>query len=187
VRVGYGAKTGLSGSLKPGAEVSIVARSETGNGHAESYLRHKVNNGKRSVIAAPIGPHGSQEDRQAATWIVRRGLAKSDCVSFESRDRPGEFIRHYNYVLYVAPYNGSATMAGDATFCPVSALSGTSAEPGEGSATSSLRSFNFPDRYLRTYYSQGYIASATGSARFQDGGKTFKEDATFTIVDPLAP
>jgi hypothetical protein len=44
-----------------------------------------------------------------ATWIVEPGLANSSCVSFESANGSGDYIRHYNFELYLEPNAGRAS------------------------------------------------------------------------------
>jgi non-reducing end alpha-L-arabinofuranosidase len=62
-----------------------------------------------------------------ATWIVKPGLANSSCVSFESANGSGDFIRHFNFQLFLEPSDGSAQFALDATFCPRAGNSGSNA------------------------------------------------------------
>ena len=46
-----------------------------------------------------------------ATWIVHPGLANSSCVSFESANGSGDYIRHYNFELYLEPNDGTTLFA----------------------------------------------------------------------------
>jgi hypothetical protein len=41
-----------------------------------------------------ITSSSSASDKADATWIVRRGLADNSCVSFESYNYPGDYLRH---------------------------------------------------------------------------------------------
>ncbi|WP_022979551.1 AbfB domain-containing protein [Ideonella sp. B508-1] len=74
-----------------------------------------------------------------SAYLVRDGLANAACVSFESQDTPGRFLRHYAYRLQLNANDGSAQFAQDATFCPEAGLSGQG---------TTLRSYNYPDRVL---------------------------------------
>jgi len=70
------------------------------------------------------------------------GLASPACVSFESRDQPGAYLRHANALLWSDIYDGSANFSKDATFCFRAPLSGT--DP----ASHALESFNYPGNYI---------------------------------------
>ncbi|MEV4282038.1 AbfB domain-containing protein [Actinoplanes xinjiangensis] len=70
-------------------------------------------------------------------FLVRQGLADAGCVSFESAEHPGFYLRHRNYVLLLERYDASGLYRSDATFCPQAS--------GGGFA---LRSVNFPDHHL---------------------------------------
>src|SRR5580693_2456404 len=87
--VGYGAATGLSGTLAPGSEISLQATTACCTG---DY----VSNRNGSVVIAPITSGSTEQDRGDASWIVRRGLADTSCLSFESKSNPGDFLRHQN-------------------------------------------------------------------------------------------
>jgi GH43 family beta-xylosidase len=100
---------------------------------------------------------------------VVAGLANSGSgyVSFESENYPGHYLRHDNYVLRLAPHDGSSTFRSDATFRQVAGLA--------GSGWSSFQSYNFPDRYVRhSGYTLRIDTIGTDAAR---------QDATFRLVD----
>jgi hypothetical protein len=172
--VGYGASTGISGSLSIGSEISLQA---TTPGSTGNYLTDPNNTTTQAVAFSPITASSAASALGDATFIIRRGFADNTCVSFESRDQPGNFLRHYNYHLYSEPYDGSTTNAGDATFCPVAANSGSG---------SSFHSFNFPTFYIRNYGGVGYIASDGGSDPW-DTDVAWATDTTFTVTAPWAP
>jgi hypothetical protein len=77
-----------------------------------------------------------------AEWKVVPGLAETACVSFESRDQPGAYLRHSNFLLWSDISDGSLGFTLDATFCFRAALSGTDI------ASRSLESFNYPGYYV---------------------------------------
>jgi hypothetical protein len=56
-------------------------------------------------------------DGVEAEWKVVSGLADAKCVSFESRDQPGRFLRHANGLVSCEPRDEGAEFAADATFC----------------------------------------------------------------------
>ncbi|MGV9976121.1 AbfB domain-containing protein [Micromonospora wenchangensis] len=70
------------------------------------------------------------------------GLADSAGVSFESVNRPGNYLRHSGYVAGLAANDYTALLQADATFYRTAGLA--------DSSWSSFRSYNFPDRYLCT-------------------------------------
>src|SRR5947207_2813433 len=151
--VGYGAASPVpAGTLDAGSTISLRA---TTSGYTDRYIRHQNFIGTTAVISSG----SSTLDKTDATFIVRRGLASSSCVSFEARAYPGFFLRHFDYRLRLDPMDGSAVFRQDATFCPEAGRSG----PG-----TSFRSFNFPTRYIRHYNNTVYIASNGGSNAFDN-------------------
>ncbi|MEV4708829.1 AbfB domain-containing protein [Actinoplanes sp. NPDC049316] len=98
-------------------------------------VRHRDFRARIDRIAAT----SSSLDRADATFTVRAGLAGSGCVSFESVNYPGSFLRHRDGGIRLEPRDGTARYAADATFCP---------EAGRRANTVLLRSQSHPDRYL---------------------------------------
>ncbi|MFX8254348.1 AbfB domain-containing protein, partial [Acinetobacter baumannii] len=76
------------------------------------YLAHQGTNVSLSNV-------NGASDQQNATWIVRAGLGKSSCYSFEAANAPGTFLRHSYFSLDAGPNENSTGFAQDATFCPV--------------------------------------------------------------------
>ncbi|KAJ7080952.1 glycoside hydrolase family 54 protein [Mycena belliarum] len=107
----------------------------------------------------------------SASWNVVRGLANSECVSFESRDTPGSFIRHSNYKLFVNANDNSKLFHEDSTFCPRAGLNG------QGNA---FRSWNFPAHYIRHFNALGYAAANGGPSDF-DAATSFNDDVSFVV------
>jgi hypothetical protein len=106
---------------------------------------------------------------------VEPGLAESSCVSFQSVNDPGEYLRHYAFELYLETNDGcSAQFAQDATFCPV---------PGNSGSNWSLQSDNYPNQYIRHYDYTVYIASDGGSNAW-DASSLWQEDTTFIVASP---
>jgi hypothetical protein len=75
-------------------------------------------------------------------WKILPGLASPACVSFESSDQPGAYLRHANGLLWSDIFDGSANFGKDATFCFRAPLSGI------GPASHALESFNYPGNYV---------------------------------------
>ncbi|WP_030248022.1 AbfB domain-containing protein, partial [Streptomyces sp. NRRL S-350] len=113
-------------------------------------------------------------DKADATWIVRTGLADSSCLSFESANKPGRYLRHYAFELHLDPADGTARFAADATFCPT---------PGNSGTGNSLRSFNYPAKYIRHYASTAYVASNGGSNAW-DTASLWAQDTSWIASAP---
>ncbi|MBV9563453.1 MAG: AbfB domain-containing protein [Bradyrhizobium sp.] len=171
VTVRYGAPTGLSGTLTPGSEISLQATTPCCSG---DYVRNQ--NG--AVIIAPITSGSTEQDKGDATWIVRRGLANAACVSFESKNNPGDFLRHQNAALRMQPFDGTALNRSDATFCP---------EPGKDGKGNSFHSLNYPTKYIRHYYGEVYIASNGSDTNPWDTTVLWTSDTSFAVGPPWLP
>jgi hypothetical protein len=109
-----------------------------------------------------------------ATWIVQSGLANSSCISFESANDPGEYLRHYDFELYLNPDDGTWQFAQDATFCP---------QPGNSGQGYSFQSVNYPYKYIRHYDYVVYIASDGGSHPW-DNSRLWPDDTTWQVSQP---
>lgn len=164
---GYGAASGLSGTLAPGSEISLQATTACCTG---DYIRHR--NG--SVVIAPITSGSTEQDKGDASWIVRRGLADTSCVSLESRDNPGDFLRHQNLALHMQTFDGTALNRSDATFCP---------KPGKDGKGNSFRSVNDPAKYIRHYDGKVYLASDGGTNPW-DNTALWTDDTSFIVAPP---
>jgi hypothetical protein len=170
VAAGYSTSTG-SGTLTPGSRVSVRA---TTSCCTSDYLRH--DDADTKVVISSISSASSAGDKSDATWIVHAGLADSSCVSFESTNDPGQFIRHYNFELYIAPDDGTSLFAQDATFCPKTGNSGQG---------TSFQSVNYPTKYIRHFDYTGYIASDGGSNAW-DTATLWSEDTSWAVSNPWA-
>jgi hypothetical protein len=171
VAVRYGAPSPVAGgTLTPGSTISLRA---TTAGSTTRYIRHQNNNAVTSVIAA----NSAALDKNDGTWIVRRGLASNACVSFESRDFPGDFLRHFNFQLVRQPMDGTAIFRADATFCPQAGRSGTG---------TSFASFNFPTRFIRHFNNTVFIASNGGTNAF-DSATSWAADVSWAVSAPWTP
>jgi non-reducing end alpha-L-arabinofuranosidase len=171
VAVGYGAPTGLAGTLTPGSEISLRATTACCTG---DYIRNR--NG--AAVIAPVTPGSAEQDKGDSTWIVRRGLANSSCVSFESKDSPGDFLRQQNFGLHVQPIDGVALNRSDATFCP---------QPGKSGKGTSFHSVNDPTKYIRHYDGKVYVASDGDSANSWDNAAHWTDDVSFIVSPPWSP
>lgn len=126
------------------------------------------------MVITQVTPGSSPAARADATWIVQQGLADSGCVSFESADAPGEYLRHHDFELYLDPADGSAQFAYDATFCP---------RPGNSGQGYSFASYNDPYMFIRHYDYVAYIASDGGLIPW-DTPVLWHHDTTWQIIQP---
>ncbi|MFD9698694.1 AbfB domain-containing protein [Lentzea sp. NPDC059081] len=140
----------------------VVSLRVTTTGYTDRYLRHSGGVARTDVITDDTG-------RLDATYLVRPGLASSSCLSFESRNFPGQFLRHANSVLRKDTNDGSALFRGDATFCAR-----------EGSGGTALESYNIPGAFVRHYNSNVYLARQGGSNPW-DTANSFAADTTWAI------
>ncbi|MFD9092009.1 alpha-L-arabinofuranosidase B [Streptomyces collinus] len=170
VSAGYGGPTGSTGTLSPGSEISLRATTAC---CTTDYLRHQADAG----VISPVTSGSSALDRNDATWIVRRGLADTSCVSFESRNYPGDFLRHYDYRIQRQPMDGTSQFRADATFCP---------GPGRSGTGTSFASYNYPTRYLR-HYDLGVYAASDGGAHAFDSATSWSDDVSWVVSPPWAP
>ncbi|KAJ7483799.1 glycoside hydrolase family 54 protein [Mycena galericulata] len=112
----------------------------------------------------------------SASWTVVTGLGNSACVSFESRDTPGSYIRHDNFALLVNAPDGSKQFTEDATFCPQAGLNGQG---------NSIRAWGYPTRYFRHFDNVLYVASNGGVQTF-DATASFNDDVSWVVSSAFA-
>ncbi|MFC8672645.1 alpha-L-arabinofuranosidase B [Streptomyces griseorubiginosus] len=167
---GYSSGSTSTGTLTPGSRISLQAT--TSPCCTSHYLRH--NDADTKVVISNITVGSSATDKADATWIVRAGLANTSCLSFESVDKPGQFLRHYNYQLNLNFDDGGSAFAQDATFCPTTGNSGVG---------TSFQSVNFPTKYLRHYNYTVYIASNGGSNAW-DATTSWAQDTSWLTAAP---
>ncbi|MFY1675321.1 AbfB domain-containing protein [Plantactinospora sp. WMMB334] len=146
-------------TLSQGARVGLEPVARSG-----FRVRHARFVGRVDRIGAGSGWH----DRLDATFVIRSGLADRRCVSLESVNYPGYYLRHQNFRIYLHRRDGSALFAADATFCAIPGLAGRGV---------SLRSRNYPSRYLSHSGSELSIRTPEGAAG--------RAAATFTVRSPL--
>jgi hypothetical protein len=92
------------------------------------------------VVTSTVTAASSEQAKEDSTFVMTTGnnttaSQNQGCVSFESVNRPGEFLRHQNFVLHLQPNDGSALFAQDSTFCPAT---------GNNGQGTSFQSDNFP-------------------------------------------
>jgi Alpha-L-arabinofuranosidase B (ABFB) domain len=154
----------------PGSVISINATTAC---CTMFYIRH--DDADDRVVITQITAGSSALDKADATWIVQAGLADSACISFESANDPGQYLRHFDFELYLEPNDGSAQFAQDATFCP---------RPGNSGQGYSFQSVNYPTQYIRHYNYVVYIASDGGSNPWDNNLSVWPEDTTWLVTQP---
>lgn len=162
-------------SLTSGAAFTIgssISLQATTAGYTDRYLAHTGTTVNTQVVTSS----SATTLKEQASWTVVAGLGNSACYSFESVDTPGSYIRHYDFVLLVNANDGTKQFYEDATFCPQSGLSGTG---------SSIRSWNYPTRWIRHYANVGYVASNGGVHTF-DAASVFNDDTSWVVSSGFA-
>jgi non-reducing end alpha-L-arabinofuranosidase len=171
VAAGYGTSSGGgSGLLTPGSRISLRATTAC---CTTRYISHSG----ATVATAVVSASSSSTDKANASWIVRAGLANSSCVSFESRNTAGNFLRHQNFQLKLNANDGSSLFASDATFCP---------QAGKNGQGNSFQSVNFTTRFIRHFNNNVYIASNGGSNAF-DATASWADDVSWVVTGAWAP
>jgi non-reducing end alpha-L-arabinofuranosidase len=137
------------------------------------YIRH--DDGDDRVVITEITADSPALDKADATWLVQTGLADSACISFESFNDPGQYLRHFDFELYLEPNDGSSQFAQDATFCPRAGNSGQGY---------SFQSVNYPDQYIRHFQYVVYIASNGGPNPWDGNPGVWLDDTSWLVTEP---
>ncbi|MEU4219685.1 alpha-L-arabinofuranosidase B [Actinoplanes sp. NPDC026623] len=156
--------------VTPGSTVSLRATTAC---CTTRYIAHSGSTVSTQVVSSS----SSATDKANASWIVRAGLSNGSCVSLESRNTSGSYLRHQNYQLRLAANDGTSLFAQDATFCP---------QAGRNGQGNSFASVNFPDRFIRHYSNNVYIASNGGSNTF-DSANAWTDDVSWVLTSPWTP
>ncbi|KAF5696984.1 fungal alpha-L-arabinofuranosidase [Fusarium globosum] len=164
-QAGFTATSLANGPPLKGSTITIKA---TTPGFTNRYLAHDGSTVDTQVITSS----SDTSTKQKGSWIVRQGLVTSalGCVSLESVDTPGSFIRHSGFQLYVNANDGSKQFSEDATWCPQQSFDST--------GSNALRSWSYPTRYFRHYDNTGYAAMDGGWEVF-DASTDFTDDASW--------
>ncbi len=170
VAAGYGAG-GTTSPFTPGARMSLQATTAC---CTSDYIQHDASDTK--VVIAQVTSTSSAAVKADATWVVTAGLANSACVSFQSANLSGQYLRHSNFELYVNANDGTSGFAQDATFCP---------QTGNSGQGYSLQSVNYSNKYIRHYNFTVYIASNGGSNAW-DSATSWAQDTSWLVASPWA-
>ncbi len=158
-------------TLDPGPLVSLQTTASGGN---SGYIKH--DDSDDLVVVAPVTTDSSSTDKQDATFVETAGLANPNCVSFESVNKPGSYLRHQNFQFHLQPNDGSALFSQDATVCPAAGNSGQG---------TSFQSVNFPGRYIRNFSNVVYLA-ANGGTNPWDTATGWAADTSWLVAAPWA-
>ncbi|MFC7303952.1 AbfB domain-containing protein [Streptomyces monticola] len=139
-------------------------------GYTNRYLRHYDGLARTDVVDAASGDLLKRD----ATWKVVKGLGNPLCYSFESRNYPGEYLRHRDHRVRREAGSG-VLFRDDATFCPQ-----------QGSGGVRLSSANFPGSYVRHIDAEVWLATPGGTHAW-DNPASFTEDTTWSVASPWAP
>lgn len=150
--------------LSVGSSVSLRA---TTSGYTTRYIAHTG----ATINTQVVSSSSSTALKQQASWTVRAGLSNSACVSLESRDTAGSYIRHSDFALLLNANDNSKQFKEDATFCPQAGFNGQG---------SSVRAWGYPTRFIRHYNNVAYVASNGGVHAFDAAG-VFHDDASWVI------
>ena len=147
----------------------LVSLRVTTPGFTDRYLRHQDSLARTDVPANDLV-------KQDATFWTRPGLANSSCVSFESRNFPGRYLRHRGHRVYNDQNDATPLFAQDATFC---------AQPGRlaGAGNVSLASVNVAGGFIRHYNEEVWVATQ-GAGHAWDNPSSFDADATWNNAAP---
>jgi hypothetical protein len=161
-------------TLDPGPLVSVQATTAC---CTADYIKH--DDSDDLVVIAPITASSSATDKQDATWVETAGLANPSCVSFESVNKPGYYLRHQNFQFHLQPNDGSVLFSMDATFCP---------GPGNSGQGTSFQSVNFPGRFIRHFNFTVYLASdGPPGTNPWDTPTSWTDDTSWLVAAPWAP
>lgn len=168
---GSPAPPAASGSpgLSPGSLISIEATTACCRTFSIAH-----DSGDDQVRITQVTASSSLAARAEATWIVRPGLADGSCLSFESADTPGAYLRHHDFALFLDPDNGSTHFAQDATFCP---------QPGNSGEGHSFESLNDPSMFIRHFDYIVFIASDGGQLPW-DATTLWHHDTSWSVIAP---
>ena len=161
-------------ALEPGPLVSLES---TSPGSTNQFVTHDDTDDV--VVTSTVTASSSDQAKEDSTFVETAGNANPSCVSFESINRPGEFLRHQNFVLHLQPNDGSAPFANDSTFCP---------QAGNNGQGMSFQSVNFAGRFLRVFQGGMFLAGdGINTGNPWDTSVGWTDDTSWLVQPGLAP
>ncbi len=136
------------------------------------FLRHN----ESWAVTEVVNDSTSATVKADASWRIVSGLANSSCYSFESRNFPGEYLRHANSRVRRDRLQDSDVFRQDATFC---------SSVGQRGGVR-LAAYNFPARFIRHYASEVWIADGRGGDA-RNVPTSFEADTSWSIDSAWAP
>lgn len=116
-------------------------------------------------FTARIDPY--VEPVEDSIFKIVPGLADPSCVSFESKNHPGYYLKHENFEIILKKYEDTDLFKDDATYKVV---------PGLADETRiSFQSYNYPYRYIRHREYNLYIENIETDLD--------REDATYIKIE----
>jgi hypothetical protein len=158
-------------TLDPGQLISLQM---TTPGSTSNFVKH--DDSDDLVVTVPVTASSSNTDKQDATWVETVGLNNPSCVSFESVNKPGSYLRHQNFQFHLQPNDGSSLFSQDATFCQNASNSGQGV---------SFQSVNFTTKYIRSFDNALYLAS-NGGTNAWDTTTGWSDDSSWVVATPWA-
>lgn len=120
------------------------------------FIQHKI------YFGAYISANGIIPDDDV--FKIVPGLADPNCISLESKNFPGNYLKHENSKIILKQYDGQANFNDCATFKMVSGLA-------DGSLIS-FQSYNYPDRYI--FHKDMYLQIGEITTDTEKSSATFK-------------
>jgi hypothetical protein len=145
----------------------------TSPGHTDRFLRHQNGLARADVVDAA----SNAALKGDATFVVRRGLDDPTCYSFESRNRPGQYLRHANFRVSLGGDVADPFFRTDATFC---------AHPGKAPGSVRLASVNVRGHNLRHINSEVWIATLSGPD-WWNSGFSYADDVSWAPAPAWSP
>jgi Alpha-L-arabinofuranosidase B (ABFB) domain len=137
---------------------------------ANYFVMHQGFTGRADALRSP------QDARDTQVRIVQ-GLADPKCVSFQAVSPPDHYYKHAFWRIVIAKRLDEPKYREDATFCLESGLEKSRQR---GSDAISLRSYNFPNRFVRHRDGDLWLDPVEDT-------KEFRASATFFVVSPTQP
>ena len=160
-------------ALEPGTLVSLESAAP---GATNQYVTH--DDSDDAVATSTVTAASSEQAKEDSTFVETAGNDNPSCVSFESVNRPGEFLRHQNFVLHLQPNDGSTLFAQDSTFCP---------QAGNNGQGMSFQSVNFAGRFLRMFQNGMYLAGdGINTGNPWDTSVGWTDDTSWLVQPALA-
>jgi hypothetical protein len=140
-------------------------------GFTTRYLRHRDGLARTDVVTATT----DATTKADATFVIRRGLADPSCYSLESRNFPGNYLRHAAFRVRLSANENTDLYRRDATFC---------AQPGTGGIR--LASVNELGTNIRHYSEEVWVASS-GGAHTYDNPTSYAQDVSWAVNAAWTP